>query len=38
LAELKLAISVEFELPVESFFLVKSSTDKEIKEMQLTVD
>ena len=38
IADLKLKISSEFELPTDSFFLVKSGTDKDLKEMQRTVD
>lgn len=38
IAELKLKISGEFDLPTDSFFLVKAGTDKDLKEMQRTVD
>ena len=38
IGDLKLKISLELELPTDSFFLVKSGTDKDIKEMQRTVD
>ena len=38
IGELKLKIALELDLPIDSFFLVKAGTDKEIKEMQRTVD
>ena len=38
IADLKLKISSEFDLPTDSFFLVKAGTDKDLKEMQRTVD
>lgn len=33
LADLKLKISNEFDLPMDSFFLLKAGTDKDLKEM-----
>lgn len=38
ISDLKNKISQEFELPIHTFYLIKSGSDKEIKEMQRTVE